>query len=389
MYGVIAPSKVKALVGLCVIEFLSWGVLFYTLPISSTRLAAENSWSATVVPTVYTLSLLCSGLAGPFVGHLIDAAGPQRVMFWGAALGTFAMLASSQTDSIALFALAWAVAGASQAATLYPPAFAAAVQWFGTGSQWPVLMITFAGGLSSTSFGPIIAYLIDNQGWRETFILLGSGYGLMSMSCAVWLLRQPWKSSLQNSEGPDIYVEKISRSREFLNAQIALTIAATGLYASTLNLIPLLEEVGFEYQKAAAVFGVLGAAQLLGRLAFVPMRRIGSPKHRLSIQILLCALALFALALTSKSPALVITAAVSAGAVRGAHTLAVATTVSDRWGKRAYATIYGKFNFPIAISIALSPLLGELVASAMGSYQHAALLFACISMLALLLARKT
>ncbi|MGE4369173.1 MAG: hypothetical protein AB7E12_05795 [Burkholderiaceae bacterium] len=159
MPGLCAPSKTKTLVGLCLLEFLSWGILFYTLPISSTRLANESNWPATVVPTVYTLSLLCSGLAGPFVGRLIDAAGPRCVMFWGA--------------------------------------------------------------------------------------------------------------------------------------------------------------------------------------------------------------------------------------VRGAQTLAIATTVSDRWGKESYATIYGKFNFPIAICIALSPLLGELVASALGSYQYATLVFACASMVAVLLERRT
>lgn len=389
MPGLCAPSKTKTLVGLCLLEFLSWGILFYTLPISSTRLANESNWPAAVVPTVYTLSLLCSGLVGPLVGRLIDAAGPRFVMFWGAALGSVAIIASSQTDSIVLFALAWMVAGASQAATLYPPAFAAAAQWFGTTSQWPVLMITFAGGLSSTAFGPITAYLVDNLGWQTAFMILGSGFGITATLCAAWLLRQPWASPSRNKLESTAYVNNISGSRDFRYAQIALTIAASGLYATTLNLIPLLEELGFGYQQAAAVFGALGAAQLLGRLAFVPLGRLGTPRHRLSAQILLCALALLALALTSASPALVVTAAVAAGAVRGAQTLAIATTVSDRWGKESYATIYGKFNFPIAISIALSPLLGELIASALGSYQHATLVFACASMIALFLARRT
>lgn len=389
MPGLCAPSKAKTLVGLCLLEFLSWGILFYTLPISSTRLANESNWPAAVVPTVYTLSLLCSGLAGPFVGRLIDAIGPRCVMFWGAALGALAMIASSQTDSIALFALAWMVAGASQAATLYPPAFAAAAQWFGTASQWPVLLITFAGGLSSTAFGPITAYLVDSLGWRTAFVVLGAGFGMAAMLCAAWLLREPWASATRNREASKAYVNHVARSSDFRYAQIALTIAATGLYATTLNLIPLLEELGFGYQEAAAVFGALGAAQLLGRLAFIPLGRLGTPRHRLSAQILLCALALLALALTGTSPVLVIVAAVATGAVRGAQTLAIATTVSDRWGKESYATIYGKFNFPIAISIALSPLLGELVASALGSYQYATLVFACASMVAVLLARRT
>lgn len=48
-----AAASRAALVGLCLLEFLSWGVLYYSLPVGATRIAAENSWPPAVVPGVY------------------------------------------------------------------------------------------------------------------------------------------------------------------------------------------------------------------------------------------------------------------------------------------------------------------------------------------------
>ena len=47
------PLPRAALVGLCLLEFLSWGVLYYSLPVGATRIAAENSWPPAVAPGVY------------------------------------------------------------------------------------------------------------------------------------------------------------------------------------------------------------------------------------------------------------------------------------------------------------------------------------------------
>jgi len=47
-----------ALVGLCLGQFLSWGVLYYTLPVAATRIATDTGWPAAVVPGIYTVSLL-------------------------------------------------------------------------------------------------------------------------------------------------------------------------------------------------------------------------------------------------------------------------------------------------------------------------------------------
>jgi len=383
------PFPVRALVGLCVVEFLSWGVLYYSLPVGAPRIAAENSWSPVVVPGVFTASLVCAALAGPWAGRLVDAFGPRPVMTIGSAAGGVAMALSAMTSSVPVFAVAWVVVGAAQACTLYPPAFAAASQWFAARGAWPLTVVTLAGGVSSAAFAPVTAGLIDDLGWQPAFTVLGLGYGALSTSTALLLLSPRWERPRRRGVAHAEFVSSIVRTRVFVNAQVALALAAAGLYAVTLNMVPLLQELGFGYRDAAVVFGLVGAGQLLGRLAFLPLSRRGTPRLHTVAQVGLTALALLAVAVSATPAALVVVSAVFAGAVRGSHTLSVATAVSDRWGSESYATIFGRFNLPIAGAIAVSPFLGELLASALGSYRSASLTFAVLSLLALALARRT
>ncbi|MGY1815256.1 MFS transporter [Blastococcus sp. SYSU D00820] len=379
----------RALAGLCVVEFLSWGVLYYSLPLGAPRIAAENAWSPVVVPAVFTASLVCAAVIGPRAGRWVDAFGPRPVMTIGSAAGGVAVATSATTSSFPVFAAAWVVVGAAQACTLYPPAFAAISQWFPARGAWPLTLVTLAGGISSAAFAPVTAGLIDGLGWQPAFLVLGLGYGVLSAAAALLLLSPRWRRPRRTGAAHAEFVRAIVRTREFVNARIALAVAGAGLYAVTLNMVPLLQEIGFGYREAAVVFGLVGSGQLLGRLAFLPLSRRGTPRLLTVAQVGLTTVALLAVAVTAAPGALVVVGAVFVGAVRGAHTLSVATAVSDRWGAESYATIFGRFNLPIAVAIAVSPLLGELVTSALGSYRSTSLAFAVLAAAALVVARHT
>lgn len=375
------------LAALCLIQFLSWGVLFYTLPISAARLQSEG-WTLEIVSGIYTLSLIVSALAGPPIGRLTDLHGPKKTIFVGALVGALAMLASCWADNIAIFAGTWMLVGLAQAATLYQPALAAVAQWYGNANPWPPLAITCAGGLSSAFFAPLTAALIDSHGWRVAFILLASTYGVLAVSTAWLFIDSAWKKPAYNPDEHRALLRSISTSSEFRYSQASLTVSALCLYAITLNLIPLLEELDFTYQQAALVFGAVGAAQLVGRWAFVPVAHRSNPRQRLALEGFLCFGTLLALAVIITPAALIVTLAMLAGAIRGAHTLVVASVVSDRWGKESYASVYGRFNLPIGIAMALSPVLGQLTASWLNSHRSACLLFAVFALLAVGLSRR-
>lgn len=377
------------LVGLCVFEFLSWGILYYTLPVIGVRITAATRWPPLVVPVVYTTSLLCAAFATPWAGRMVDRHGPRPVMTLGSLVGAGALVLAGVTGWLPLFAVAWLVVGVAQAGTLYPPAFAAATQWFGTVRAWPLTAITLAGGVSSTAFAPLTAALNEKLGWQTTLVVLGTGYGVVSTAAAALMLTSRWRRPVREGAEHAEYVTQIVRSAPFRRSRLALAMTALGLYAVTLNVIPLLTELGFGYHSAAIVFGLIGVGQVFGRVLYLPLRRLGTPRARTTAQVAASTAGMGILAVVTAPLALAASAAMFAGAARGTHTLSVANAVTDRWGAESYATILGRFHRPVAIAMALGPATGSAIAAALGSYRTAAALFAVLGGLAILTARRS
>jgi MFS family permease len=160
-----------------------------------------------------------------------------------------------------------------------------------------------------------------------------------------------------------------------------MTLAAFGIYAATLNLIPLLTSQGTGSTLAATALAVCGAGQLIGRLGYPTLTHLTSPRMR-AISIFTTAAITIALlgVVPSEVPAL-IAAAAAVGAARGAFTLLQATAISDRWGIRNFATLNGILVAPTTVAAALAPAGGALLAQWLSGYSAAFLAFAILALM--------
>jgi MFS family permease len=370
--------------------FFSWGVLYYTLPILNIRLAQEQGWSTAFVAGVFSSALLVAAIVGVPVGRLVDRHGPAVVMLVGALVAVVAMSWSVWTGQQAAFAAAWMVVGAAHSATLYPPAFTAVARWFDGRTTRPLTVLTLVGGASSLAFAPVMAALADSISVRRTVWILAASYLVVAVVTTVLLRRRIWDhpTVTLESDGRGA-VRNVVRSGRFIRLAVAMALSGAGLYAVTLNSVPLMVERGFTFREAATIFGLIGGGQLIGRIAFAPLSRRGTPVSRSIAQAAAAAIAILLMAALGAPGLLVVSAAIFAGVVRGAHTLSTAAALIDRWGTQNYGTVFGRFNFVVAAAIAVGPVLGEGLAAAMGSYEAAAWVLGGIALLAIPLARST
>src|SRR3712207_7628844 len=87
------------------------------------------------------------------------------------------------------------------AATLYEPAFAVLAKWFERGRGRALLLVTLAGGLASTIFLPLSAWLVGVQGWRGALLALAVLLALFTIvPHALVLRRRPERSEEHTSE---------------------------------------------------------------------------------------------------------------------------------------------------------------------------------------------
>lgn len=370
--------RARALAALCATEVVSWGVLYYAFPVLVGSLEADTGWSRAAATGAFSVGALVSAGAAIVVGRWIDRRGPRAVMTAGSVAGALALVAVALAPSLPLFYAAWAVAGVAQAATFYPPAFAALTGWYADDSPErrvrALTAVTLAGGFASTVFAPLTAALLAHLTWRGTYLVLAALLAVVTVPLHALALTPRWSGRSAADEPQDRaadHVRRVLTSGRFVLLAVVVPLAGFGLYACTINLVPLLTGRGVSLSTAALGLGLTGVGQVTGRVFFGPLARRTSPAGRACGAIVLGSVGVLALAALPGPAGLLLAVAVLAGAGRGMHTLLQASAVSDRWGTRAFGRINGVFSAPMTLAVALAPAGGVLVAGLVGGFPTA------------------
>ncbi|MFC5141156.1 MFS transporter [Actinomycetospora rhizophila] len=380
-------ARSRALAALCVTEIVSWGVLYYAFPVLVSAISRDTGWSVGAATGAFSVGALVSAGGGIVVGRLIDRHGPRPVMTAGSMVGVLAVVAIATAPTLPWFYAAWALAGLAQAATFYPPAFAALTGWYGEDRVRALTTVTLLGGFASTVFAPLTAALLGALGWRGTYLVLAVVLAVVTVPLHAAFLTPPWRPHERgaDTEAADAeHARSVLRSPRFAVVTAVMTVGAFGLFATTINLVPLLMGRGLDLGLAALGLGLTGVGQVAGRLTFVPLVRRSTPRLRVAAVLLLGSTGVIALALVPGPAALLIALAVVAGVGRGLSTLLQASTVSDRWGTRAFGRINGVFSAPVTLAVALAPAGGVAVAGLAGGFPAAFLVLGGATVLAAL-----
>lgn len=362
----------RGLVALCVTVTTGYGVLFYAFPVLAASITADTGWSLTTVTALFSAAQVIAGLAGIPVGRWVQARGPRPAMTAAALVAVPAVVAIALAPNLWVFAAAWLVAGAAMAGLFYPVAFAALTHWYGAARVRALTALTLVAGLASTIFAPLTAALEGVWGWRGAYLVLAVVLLVVVVPLHALALPRGWALGGGGHRiGPGHSARVVVRSRAFWALTTALALGSFTVYAVVVNLVPLLEEQGFETTEAAWALGVGGVGQVLGRLVYAPLERWTGPVARTVAVLGACAVTTLLLALVSGPWGWVLAVAALAGMARGILTLLQATAVSDRWGTAHYATLNALMHTPLMVAIAIAPWAGAALAGPLGGYPAA------------------
>jgi MFS family permease len=358
-------------------EVVSYGVLYYAFPVLAGDITADTGWSRTAVTAAFSAGNLVGAVAGVPVGRVIERHGPRPVMTAGSVVAVAALAGIATAPSFGWFLTAWLVAGIGMAGVFYPPAFAALTGWYGPDRVRALTTLTLAAGFASTIFAPLAAELAGQLSWRQVYLVLAGLLAIVTIPAHTWGLRLPWTipDTVPDQDAPpergrrgrDGSSRAVLTSRRFLVLVTAMTLSAFALYAVVVNLVPLLTGRGLSATLAAWAIGLGGVGQVAGRLGYRLLA--GAAVRARAIAIMLAGSAsTLLLAVVPGPAALLIVAALLAGAVRGVFTLLEATIVSDHWGSARYASLNGVFNAPLTAATALAPSIGAALVPLVGGY---------------------
>jgi MFS family permease len=369
--GVLSSAGLRrVLVVLCVTEITSWGVLYCALPVLAPSIARDTGWPVSTITAAFSLGLIVAALVGIPAGHWLDRVGPRRLMSAASILAVPAVLGIASARALPMFFVFWVLAGVAMAGVLYPPAFAALTRWWGPHRVTALTALTLLAGLASTIFAPLTATLLAHLGWRHTYLVLLAILAAITIPAHVFGLRGPWPDPepVRHTAYADHTPAAIARSRPFILLVLAVGLGAFTAFAVVVNQVPLLIERGLSTATAAWALGLGGLGQVLGRLGYGRLAAATTVRTRGVVILGLSAAATALLGVLPDPAALLIAAAVLAGAARGVFTLLQATAISDRWGATHYGRLNGLLSAPAMFATALAPWAGAALATAFGGY---------------------
>ncbi len=368
-----APLSASHLIGwLSLAQLITWGSVFYTFALLMEPIERELGLSRAQASLGFSLALLAEGLLAYPVGRWIDR-GHERVVMAGGSLlvGACLLLHSGISSALGFYAV-WLGLGAGLAVTLYPPAFAVLTRRYPHNFRRAIITLTFLGGLASTVFIPLSAWLIATVGWRHALWVLAAMHLFICAPLHAWLLRhapvagEPARSSA-NPQTPGH--AKVSRSalRQHLwsapfvliGAFIVLLMAATA--ALPAHLVSLLRENQLPEAWVLTTVASIGVLQVLGRALMYFF------EHHLDLhQVNRFVPTLIPLGLTALLIApmwenthafWVMLFVLLYGLGNGMLTIVKGTAVAEYVNRDHVATLNGALGLPTALARAAAPLL--------------------------------
>jgi predicted MFS family arabinose efflux permease len=257
--------------------------------------------------------------------------------------------------------LVWAGLAVATAMVFYEPAFAAVTTWFTDLRRLAVTIVTLGGALASVVFVPVSAWLVLQMGWREAIADLAVILALVTIPLHIAVVRRRAQGAIHEHApaSKPLSILQIIRCPGLWRVSAAFAFSAFTWVAMATYLIPYLISHHYAPAFVAAIVGVMGASQIVGRLLLLVVHRWFGDRWTVPFFFLLQTAAVGFLLLAS-APWHVGVFAFSFGVGFGGSYPARATVVADRFGTQAY----GQINGVIAFLMTLTPALGVLAMSA-------------------------
>ena len=379
-------------------QLISWGSIFYTFSLVMEPVERELGLSRAQSSLAFSLALLAEGLMAYPVGSWIDQGHERAVMTGGSLLAGLCLMLHGSITGVGGFYAVWVGLGAAMAAILYAPAFAVVTRRFPNDFRRAIITLTFLGGLASTVFIPLTAWLIARWGWRDALLGLAALHLLVCAPLHALMLRgAPGAALRAASDGKRVAKSMIRylRSAPFLLIGVFVVLMMAVTVALPAHMVSLLREHGLSETWVIAVPAGIGIVQVFGRLLLFFFEQHFDV--HLANRLIPCLIPLGLIALLA-APLLIagkvwvlLLFVLFYGLGNGMLTIVKGTAIAQYVNRDHVASLNGALGVPLALARSGAPLMLGLMWTPQAGYTYGVWLLLVISLLgvcALLLAQR-
>lgn len=199
-----SPKDRQLVAWLSLGQLISWGSVFYLFALVMAPVERELGLSRAQSSLAFSLALLTEGLLAYPIGRWLDRGHERLVMTAGSLVLATGLALHSLVTNAASFYAVWIVLGVGMAATLYTSAFAIVTRRYPIDFRRAIITLTFLGGLASTIFLPLTAWLISQFGWRHAVLALAALHVMVCVPIHFLLLKNAPKQALGVELAPSL-----------------------------------------------------------------------------------------------------------------------------------------------------------------------------------------
>lgn len=274
----------RLVVGGCFMSILVGpGLVASTFSVFFATLLESLPWHRASAAFAYSLYGTIYGLGGPAIGRLCETLGPKRIFLSGAILIACGFALLSLVQEVWQFCLLYGVLGVTSAMTGIVPVTVLISRWF-VAKRGLALGLAFAGvGLGGFFLAPLAHSLIVHLGWRQAYLWLGVGAGLiLFVTVLVTVQDVPREKGARDRECEDrlpLINESASRQkvdgltlREALGTRSFWFLAGAGfIFLGVLggiltHIVPLAADRGMAKSLAALSLGLVVGMGTVGKV---------------------------------------------------------------------------------------------------------------------------
>lgn len=224
-------------------------------------------------------SFLYFGL-GAISGPLADRWGPKRIVALGMVITAAGLALASQATALWQIYAGYGIGVGVGVGFAYVPAIGTVQRWFvrqrGLASGFAVSGI----GVGTLAFPPLAGWLIEQLGWRTTYLVLAGVIVTIGLAATLLLDNAPEKRGLlpdgaaapvANTAAPTAaaYTLRQSlRSGPFWLLYTSCSFAAFSIFVPFVHLVPYAKDHGISEQTALYLMMAIGVGSISGRFAF-------------------------------------------------------------------------------------------------------------------------
>ncbi|MDM0002434.1 MFS transporter [Variovorax sp. J22P240] len=367
-----SPYDRRLVAWLSVGQLITWGSVFYTFALLMEPVERELGLSRAQSSLAFSLALLAEGAMAWSVGRWIDRGHERAVMTGGSLVIAAGLLLHSFVNGAAGFYAVWLLLGAGLSATLYSPAFSIVTRRFPNDFRRAIITLTFLGGLASTVFIPLDAWLIAQLGWRHALWVLAAVHLCVCVPLHFRILRNaPGRRTELAAGGRPSDRPSVAhhlRSAPFLLIGVFTVLLMAVTAALPPHMVSLLRGAGLPEAWAIAVPASIGIMQVFGRALLYFF------EHHFDLHLAnrlipcLIPLGLVMLLAGAGHPVAALWFVLFYGMGNGMLTIVKGTAIAQYVDREHVATLNGALGLPSAIARAVAPLLLGLLWTPTGGY---------------------